>query len=67
MGFCDIIIALPEKILTGLHITVHDLEMLLVVQGRFSNVNFRTEYIKILTVVFKKLVDKKSRRMKSKA
>lgn len=31
MGFCAIIIALFEEILTGLHITVHDLGMLLLV------------------------------------
>lgn len=31
MGFCDIIIALFEEIVTGLHTTVHDLGMLLLV------------------------------------
>lgn len=29
LGFCDIVTALFGEMVTGLHITVHDLEMLL--------------------------------------
>lgn len=60
MDFYDVRISLLEEVWPGLHTVVPDLGMLSLVQGWFSNVNLLTEYINILMVVFKGLVDKTS-------